>query len=44
MQHAPIDNPARHRLEEFGVRNAAAHATSRLSINARRREEPAARS
>ena len=22
MQHAPIDNPARHRFQEFGVRNA----------------------
>ena len=22
MQHAPINDPARHRLEEFGVRNA----------------------
>ena len=23
MQHAPINNPARHRLEKFGMRNAS---------------------
>jgi len=34
MQHAPINNPARYRLEKFGMRNAPERLLDRLPTTA----------